>query len=580
MGMRHFGSRSNLDAPADIAVGPRRRAISTRGRVGLVLAVLATAFATSQAAPTAVAAPRDLIVVANLNGNNVSVFTTTGTTRQLTPLTPPVTNTGNPRAVAFAPSGQFLYVAQQNTTKVSQYAVSSVTGALTPLNPATVDTGGTIPRTIAISPDGTSAYVTNAGSKNVAQFSIAADGTLKALPTLLVATGRGPTGVGVSNDGLSVYVTNFTDNTVSQYRRSLVNGALTPKSPATVPVGVNPAWITQVGNSMITANQSGSLSQMTLGSGGLLGTARTYPAGSGARAIAVVGGNLYSANQFAKTVSQFKIQADGSLAPMTPRDIPSGTAQGIVAANGGEGPVYVSGTGEDKIYQYSVTATGALQALPTVAAGDGPFGMAVRPARPVVEQVLLNDQQGAVTIPAGRPVRATVRLSAPGGNAPIGGTVTWFVNGIELGATPVVNNQADLLHVVVGCANTQMEIRARYDGDATYYGTSQTADVNVTYNGPAYDISMESVMVIPDGGFVLVPGWKFTLVGYAGTGPVVWSTNVQPNLRVSSRNLPYFTLAEDGTAGGVRSGDTVDITSVEHADCARPDTGRTTFVIP
>jgi hypothetical protein len=100
-----------------------------------------------------------------------------------------------------------------------------------------------------------------------------------------------PFELAVSPDGKSVYVTNFIGNSVSQYDVG-AGGALTAKTPATVPAGMTPAGVavSPDGKSVYVANRGGNVSQYDVGAGGLLAakTPTAVPAGGGAEGIVVV----------------------------------------------------------------------------------------------------------------------------------------------------------------------------------------------------------------------------------------------------------------------------------------------------
>ena len=91
---------------------------------------------------------------------------------------------------------------------------------------------------VAVSPDGGRVYVTNVDSDNVSQTT-SLPGAARSRPRARPRWPRraGP-GVAVSPDGGSAYVTNAFGGTVSQYDVG-ADGALTPKSPATVAAGSN-----------------------------------------------------------------------------------------------------------------------------------------------------------------------------------------------------------------------------------------------------------------------------------------------------------------------------------------------------
>ena len=132
---------------------------------------------------------------------------------------------------------------------VFQYTVGA-DGTLTPKSPPQVSVSGH-PGSVAVSPDGHSVYVTNEVvttnndtfqfTNNVLQFTVGADGTLTPTPGG-VATGNGASGIAITGDGESAYVANPGSNTISQYSVG-TGGALSPRSPATVPTGSDPSQI-------------------------------------------------------------------------------------------------------------------------------------------------------------------------------------------------------------------------------------------------------------------------------------------------------------------------------------------------
>jgi DNA-binding beta-propeller fold protein YncE len=93
-----------------------------------------------------------------------------------------------------------------------------------------------------VSADGKSAYVTNINGGTVSQYTVAANGALSPKTPATVATGSSPFAVAVSADGKSAYVANDGGNTVSQFTVA-ANGTLSPKTPATVATGVGPGGV-------------------------------------------------------------------------------------------------------------------------------------------------------------------------------------------------------------------------------------------------------------------------------------------------------------------------------------------------
>jgi DNA-binding beta-propeller fold protein YncE len=109
-----------------------------------------------------------------------------------------------------------------------------------------LEIGPFFPGGIAASPDGQSFYVSG-GSENggeIFQYDIGANGTLSPKSPATLSTGDIPGAVAVSADGRSVYITGRPPydptNPVQGYVLQFdvgSGGALSPKSPATVPVG-------------------------------------------------------------------------------------------------------------------------------------------------------------------------------------------------------------------------------------------------------------------------------------------------------------------------------------------------------
>src|SRR5204863_3288022 len=86
-----------------------------------------------------------------------------------------------------------------------------------------------------------SVYVTSSPQgKNgsVSQYDVGAGGALTPKSPATVPAGTIPNKLAVSPDGHDVYVVNSADDDVAQYDVG-AGGALSPKSPATVPVGDN-----------------------------------------------------------------------------------------------------------------------------------------------------------------------------------------------------------------------------------------------------------------------------------------------------------------------------------------------------
>jgi len=307
-------------------------------------------------------------------------------------------------------AGGYTYVANTlggSGGSISQYSIGP-NGALTPLSPATVSTAGNNPRYIAADPLGRYVYASNVSSNTVAQFAVGADGSLTpmATPTVLMGTLAGgklyyPSALAVHPAGSSVYVPLQQASAVNQYAVGST-GALAALAPATVTCG-DPA------------------------------NGRNGP---NAVAIVAAGTFAYAANGGANTVSQYRINADGTLAALSPFLVPSGGVNGsgsafdVKTATLASGTyVYVTNYFDGTVAQFSVNAsTGQLAPLSPalVKAGTYAFTLAIHPtgkfayvailtasSSAVVAQYAIDPATGALT------AMATPTVSAGGAGAAV-----------------------------------------------------------------------------------------------------------------------------------------------------------------
>jgi hyaluronoglucosaminidase len=98
---------------------------------------------------------------------------------------------------------------------------------------------------IAVTPDGRSVYVTNNSSPaTVSEYTVDPEtGALSPKSPATVPVGQGvPLGIALTPNGKSAYVTNYSEatGTISQFNIDPLTGVLTPKTPATVPAGTLP----------------------------------------------------------------------------------------------------------------------------------------------------------------------------------------------------------------------------------------------------------------------------------------------------------------------------------------------------
>ncbi len=249
-----------------------------------------------------------------------------------------------------------VYVANFGGT-VSQYSIDPASGALSPKSPATLpDPAG--PQYVAVSSDGTSVYVTNQTGQfppidgSVSQFSIdPTTGALSPKTPATVPTGLFPSVIAGAPDGSSAYVVNrFGDvfpgpGTVSQYSIDTATGALSPDTPPTVDTGsFSPTAVAVTPNSK----------------------------------------SAYVTNLQSATVAQYNIDPlTGALTPKTPATVAAGSFPGDIAVTPDGKSAYVTdGSGSGTVLQFNIDpVTGALspKTPATVDAGSFPADIAVSP---------------------------------------------------------------------------------------------------------------------------------------------------------------------------------------------------------
>ena len=324
--------------------------------------------------------------------------------------------TGRGPSIAVTPDGKSAYVSitlDSLEGRVAQYDIDPLTGALSPKTPATVPTGGlpeSGPAGIAVTPDGKSAYVANSNRSTVSQYDVdPQSGTLSLKTPATVAAGSEPVSVAVTPDGKSAYVPDA-NLQVNQYDIDPLTGKLSPKTPASVLAGQQPfgVAVTPDGKSAYVTNSNllgptigtDSVSQYDIDpqTGALSPkTPATVPTGSFSHSIAVTpdGKSAYVTNSVRigfppgprdNAVSQYDIDPQtGALSPKTPPAVPAGTGAFQVVMSPDGTSAYVTNFHDASISQYDINPlSGALSpkspaTVPTPSTAIAPLGIAVGP---------------------------------------------------------------------------------------------------------------------------------------------------------------------------------------------------------
>jgi 6-phosphogluconolactonase (cycloisomerase 2 family) len=450
-----------------------RRSVRGRSRLwrGAGLTAALALFGCSPA--TALAAD---LYVAN-SGGTVSQFSVAAD-GALTPLSPATLATGaGSSGIALSPDRRSVYVANLTAGTVSQFSVSA-DGTLTPKTPASVAAANAA--AIRLSPDGHSAYVTASVNPGlVRQFDVAADGTLSPKATPSVGTGASqPQSIAINAAGTRLYV-GHNAAAVAQFSIG-ADGSLTSLGAnATANLSQSQGIaLSPDGASLYMANRGNStVARAAVAANGTLGTPVVVGSTGGQPnriTISADGTHLYVANQqnssTGQSVSQFTVNADGSLTALSPASIsvlPSTTPRELTLSSDGH-TAYTANTGSSDISLFTVNTDGTLTARTPAAVAAG--GVAVE----------------AVFSDGPTPSQSTPTLSATAsGSVSVGGQISAQA-GLAGGTTPT---GTVTFHVYgpgdSGCAASLASSQATVTGNGTYASSPFTATVPGTYRWTA-----------------------------------------------------------------------------------------------
>ena len=255
------------------------------------------------------------------------------------------------------------------------------------------------------------AYVTNTVSNTVSMYSIGNNGALTPLSKPTVATGLYPAGIVVNSAGTFAYVVNRSQDSVSMYKIDRTTGILSPLivsgsstvGTGSIPVGIaispngNFLYVTNTGNpsndsaigcdtTQINCNLNGTVSMYTINSQGTLtsiGTKRTSGTLPNIITIDPAGSYAYVTNHGSDSITQFKINGDGSLSYVLCSTQDTGFFPVGMSINPNGKYAYVANLGGHNIWMYSISSrTGKLTPLknPTRVWTWTPYTIAINPA--------------------------------------------------------------------------------------------------------------------------------------------------------------------------------------------------------
>jgi 6-phosphogluconolactonase len=310
-------------------------------------------------------------------------------------------------------SSNYMYAAIPGSNEIVVYREDPNSGILTQLVGSPILAGPAV-QALVIHPSGKFLYAANSGEGDVSLFTISTGGGLTEI-TPRTVVGNSPTLIAMDAAGTFLYVGNSGSNSISVFSISASTGALTPvvqTSGQTAPIGLSPinmevspsGGVLYVTGGVSIGNISQGIIEAFSLTQGVLSVLPTSPYFTGINpyglAIAPKGGFLYTANNIDDSISEFTIEADGSLAPF---------ASSIGQPSQDSGPralqidksgtyLYVANQASTFVTGYSIGSDGALTGLTTnpFGTGSGPSVMANDKAGKYL--FVGNQKQGATTV--------------------------------------------------------------------------------------------------------------------------------------------------------------------------------------
>jgi 6-phosphogluconolactonase (cycloisomerase 2 family) len=295
--------------------------------------------------------------------------------------------------VSCGSTSRYLFTAIPASNEIIAYREDPNSGVLIELAGSPI-TAGTGVQSLALHPSKKFLYAANSGEGDVSLFTISSDGTITEQGTRARA-GTAPTLLAIDSAGSYLYVGNAGSFDISVFSVDASSGTLSPVSQTSGPtagIGVSPL--------NLQVSPSGSFLYVTgLGLPGLIeafpltkGVLGNPVAGSpfltgtdpNGLAIAPSGSYLYVANTIDNSISEYKIQSNGSLAQFPNSPIGeqfSGPVALLIEETGKY--LYVANEGSTNLAAYSIGGnTGALTLLASspFATGAQPSVMATDPS--------------------------------------------------------------------------------------------------------------------------------------------------------------------------------------------------------
>jgi len=279
-------------------------------------------------------------------------------------------------------SNQYLYATIPASNEIVAYREDPNSGVLTELSVSPITAGPGV-ESIAIHPSKKFLYAANSGEGNVSLFTIGTQGTLTEGSSRTPA-GSVPTLLSMDAAGSYLFVANAGSNDISVF--SIGSNGTLSQVAANFPIGMTPLnmKVSPSGGFLYVTGQGGaqgyievfSVSQGVLGQNPVIGS--PFLAGSSPYGLAIdpAGKYLYTANKVDNTISEFAINADGSITPLQNSPIGESFSAPVSLLIDKAGKyLYVANQGSSNLAGFTIGSDGGLTLL-----SGSPFGSGANPS--------------------------------------------------------------------------------------------------------------------------------------------------------------------------------------------------------
>jgi 6-phosphogluconolactonase (cycloisomerase 2 family) len=307
-------------------------------------------------------------------------------------------------------SNLYVYAAIPAANQIVVYREDPNAGVLTALAGSPLAAGPTV-QSIVIHPSKKFLYAANAGESDVSLFTISSSGGLSEV-TPRTNVGTAPTLLAMDPAGSYLYVGNSGSTNISVFSINASTGGLTAVG-APVPTGISPLnmKLSPAGNVLYVTGAGvpeGYIEVFSINAGVLTGIQVTQPgANPYGLAINPAGTYLYTANAGDNSISEFTINADGSLTPAAAAvGLAYSSPVALLVDNSGK---YLYVADSTNLVGYSIGAGGGLSLLsaspfitgpqPDFIASDstGNYLFVGNQSSPVIQSFSLDGSSGTLT---------------------------------------------------------------------------------------------------------------------------------------------------------------------------------------